>query len=257
MIEVTRRDGVAVLAMRHGRANALDVELCRALGDALDTVAAGGARAVVLTGTGTIFSAGVDLRRVVAGGEAYLTDLLPELRRVLTRIALFELPLVAAVNGHAIAGGFILLSAADWAVMADGGGRVGVTELLVGVPFPAVAMELLRMRAGEAQTRRLVLDGSTFEAGPALARNLVDEVVAPEQLLERAHATAGRLAALGPAFGVTKRQLRVDLEARIGRLAELDGEVDAVWRDPRSLQRMRSYMDALKSPGGPEAGRDG
>ena len=63
----------------------------------------------------------------------------------------------------------ILLAAADWAVMADGPGRTGVTELLVGVPFPAVALELLRLRAGDAQARPLALSGATFGAGEAAA----------------------------------------------------------------------------------------
>lgn len=232
--------------MAHGRANALDVELCRALGEALDDAAAGGARAVVLTGTGSIFSAGVDLHRVIEAGESYLVEFLPELGRVFTRLARFELPLVVAVNGHAIAGGCILVAAADWAVMAGGGGRIGVTELLVGVPFPAVALELLRMRAGAEQARRLVLEGTTLEAEPALARGLVDEVVPPEGLMERSLAVAERLASTGPAFAVTKRQLRADLEAGIARLAGLDGEVEAVWRDPATLRRMRSYMTALR-----------
>ena len=170
MIESTTKDGVAVLAMRHGKANALDTELCQALCGALDDAAAGDAAAVVLTGAGTVFSAGVDLKRVTAGREGYVAAFLPELRRAFTRLATFELPVVAAVNGHAIAGGFILAAAADWAVMAEGPGRAGVTELLVGVPFPAVALELLRLRAGDAQARPLALSGATFGAGEALAR---------------------------------------------------------------------------------------
>ena len=107
---------------------------------------------------------------------------LPELRRAFTRLATFELPVVAAVNGHAIAGGFILFAAADWAIMAEGPGRAGVTELLVGVPFPAVALELLRLRAGDAQARPLAVSGATFGAGEALARGLVDEAVPAAEL---------------------------------------------------------------------------
>src|SRR5579864_2549295 len=155
--------------MRHGKANALDTELCQALCGALDDAAADGAAAVVLTGTGPMFSAGVDLKRVTAGREGYVAAFLPELRRAFTRLAAFELPVVAAINGHAIAGGFILVAAADWAVMAKGPGRAGVTELLVGVPFPAVALELLRLRAGDAQARPLALSGATFCAREALA----------------------------------------------------------------------------------------
>jgi len=135
VIESATTDGVAVLAMRHGKANALDTELCQALCHALDDAAAGGAAAVVLTGAGPMFSAGVDLKRVTAGREEYVATFLPELRRAFTRLAAFERPVVAAVNGHAIAGGFILV-AADWAVMAEGPGQAGVTEPLTA-PTPS------------------------------------------------------------------------------------------------------------------------
>ena len=245
MIESTTTDGVAVLAMRHGTVNALDTELCQALCSALDE-AAGGAAAVVLTGAGPVFSAGVDLKRVTAGREEYVAAFLPELRRAFTRLATFELPVVAAVNGHAIAGGFILVAAADWAVMAEGPGRAGVTELLVGVPFPAVALELLRLRAGDAQARPLALSGATVGASQALARGLVDEAVLAADLADRSLAAAQRLAAMGPAFALTKRQLRRRLLARVHDLAVLDAEVDAIWQAPPTLQRIRSFMTSLK-----------
>jgi len=246
VIESTTTDGVAVLAMRHGTVNALDTELCQALCSALDEAAAGGAAAVVLTGAGPVFSAGVDLKRVTAGREGYVAAFLPELRRAFTRLATFELPVVAAVNGHAIAGGFILAAAADWAVMAEGPGRAGVTELLVGVPFPAVALELLRLRAGDAQARPLALSGATFGASQALARGLVDEAVLAADLADRSLAAAQRLAAMGPAFALTKRQLRRRLLARVHDLAVLDAEVDAIWQAPPTLQRIRSFMTSLK-----------
>ena len=222
MIESTTSDGVAVLTIRHGKANALDTELCQALCGALDAAAAAGAAAVVLTGAGTVFSAGVDLKRVIAGRDGYVTAFLPELRRAFNCLASFELPVIAAVNGHAIAGGFIVAAAADWAVMAAGPGRVGVTELLVGVPFPAVALELLRLRAGDAQARSLALTGATFGAGEALTRGLVDEVVPAAELAGRSLAEARRLAALGPAFRLTKRQLRQRFLARVADLAVFD-----------------------------------
>jgi enoyl-CoA hydratase len=249
MIDTTYTDGVAVVTMRHGKVNALDIALCQALCEALDH-AADGAQAVVLTGTGTVFSAGVDLHQVIAGREAYLARFLPELRRVFTRLATFELPLVAAVNGHAFAGGYILAAAADWVLMAEGPGRAGVTELLVGVPFPGIALELLRMRTGEAQARPLVTGGATFQAGQALARHLIDEAVAADDLASLSLAAARRLAALGPGFRLTKRQLRLLPLARAQELAVLDADVDAVWQAPATLDRIRSYMASPKPPGG-------
>jgi enoyl-CoA hydratase len=218
VIESTTKDGVAVLAMRHGKANALDTELCQALCGALDDVAAEGAAAVVLTGTGTVFSAGVDLKRVTAEREEYVATFLPELRLAFTR----------------------------WTVMARGPGRAGVTELLVGVPFPAVALELLRLRAGDAQARPLALSGATFGAGEALARGLVDEAVPAAELAGRSLAAAQRLAALGPAFGITKRQLRQRFLARVHDLAVLDAEVDAIWKAPATLERIQCFMTSLK-----------
>jgi hypothetical protein len=92
VIETTYEEGVAVLAMRHGKVNALDTPLCQALCVALDHAAADGAQAVVLTGTGTVFSAGVDLHQVIAGRDEYLASFLPELRKVFTRLATLEPP---------------------------------------------------------------------------------------------------------------------------------------------------------------------
>jgi len=188
----------------------------------------------------------VDLKRVTAEGAEYVAAFLPELRRAFTRLAVFELPVVAAVNGHAIAGGLILAAAADWAVMAEGPGLAGVTELLVGVPFPAVALELLRLRAGEAQARLLALTGATFGAGEALARGLVDEAVPATELADRSLAAAQRLAALGPTFGLTKRQLRQRFLTRVHDLSVFDAEVDAIWKAPATLERIRRFMTSLK-----------
>ena len=249
MIETTYQDGVAVLTMRHGKVNALDTALCQALCGALDQ-AADRAQAVVLTGTGTVFSARVDLHRVLAGQDEYLTGFLPELRRAFTRLATFELPLVAAVNGHAIAGGYILAAAADWILMAEGTGRAGVTELVVGVPFPAIALELLRMRTGDAPARPLITGAATFQAGSALD-------APPDRRSRRRRGPGQPLASHrpaargpGPAFRLTKRQLRLLPLARAQDLAVLDADVDAAWQAPPALDRIQSYVASLKSPPG-------
>ena len=97
------RGSVAVLRMQHGRANALDPELLGAIGQAL--TAAEDAGAVVLTGTGPMFSAGVDLKRLAAGGPGYPAALLPALSDCFARLFFHPRPVLAAVNGHAIAGG--------------------------------------------------------------------------------------------------------------------------------------------------------
>src|SRR4051794_27587744 len=155
MIERTSDDGILTLRLAHGKASALDVELLDALLRELDG-AAEQARALLLTGTGSIFSAGVDLFRLTRDGSDYVRRFLPLLSRCLRALFAFPRPVVAAVNGHAIAGGCILALASDIRLMAEGGGRIGVPELLVGVPFPAAALEIVRFAVPPDKVQSLV-----------------------------------------------------------------------------------------------------
>ena len=142
MIEVTEQDGVALLRMADGKANAMSLDFCEALTARFADVLP--ARAVVVTGTGRIFSAGVDLLRLLDGGVPYIRAFLPALRTMLAAVFSHPRPVVAAINGHAVAGGCVLACAADRRLMARDAGRIGVPELLVGVAFPSVALEIMR-----------------------------------------------------------------------------------------------------------------
>ena len=144
MIELTHRGGIAIVTMVHGKANALDIEFCDALAAQFEALRGSDAKAVVLTGQGRMFSAGVDLIRLSEGGAAYVRRFLPALHRLYDTVFFFPKPVVAAVNGHAIAGGCVLQACADRRIAARDGGRIGVTELLVGVPFPPLAFEIMR-----------------------------------------------------------------------------------------------------------------
>ncbi|RMH23592.1 MAG: enoyl-CoA hydratase/isomerase family protein [Acidobacteria bacterium] len=244
-----RRDdagAVAVLTLDHGKANALDLELFHALDRVLDEVAASDAvRGVVLTGAGSMFSAGVDLFRVLEGGVAYLGEFVPHFPRVLRKLFLLPKPVVAAINGHAIAGGCVLSSACDHAVAADLELRIGVTELLVGVPFPATAFEVFHHRVGGPQARRLILSGETLGPHAARERGLVDEVVPADELLQHATAVAGQLGNLpAKAFAVTKQQLRQRAIDQVeGSLATCEEEVLRLWMAPETHARIRAFLE--------------
>src|SRR5262245_56968480 len=118
MIDTSEREGVRTLRINHGKAGALDLELCEALHAAFRE--ADSARALVLTGTGRIFSAGVDLPRLLADGEPYTRRFLTALDACFRTLFELERPVVAAINGHAIAGGCILACACDARWMAEG-----------------------------------------------------------------------------------------------------------------------------------------
>src|SRR5436305_14216699 len=108
MIDLSHQGDVALLRIQHGKANALDLELCQALTKELEAYRQSAARALVITGAGTMFSAGVDLRRVADEGAPYLRSFLPAMSAAFETLFSVLKPVVAAVNGHAIAGGCIL-----------------------------------------------------------------------------------------------------------------------------------------------------
>ena len=243
MIHLEDRDGIAVLRIEHGKANTLDMELCNAIVTAFDD--ANEARAVVLTGTGTIFSAGVDLFRVLKGGKSYIEAFVPAMCRAFERVFVHSAPVVAAANGHAIAGGCLLVAAADQRLMVDGTARIGIPELQVGVPFPPIALEIMRFATAPQHFQTVVLRADTYRSSDALGLGLLDEVVAPDMLLDRALSTAERLASVPrETFAITKREIRRPALARI-RALELTvaEEVRAQWLEPRTLDGIRGYLD--------------
>jgi enoyl-CoA hydratase len=244
MIEISQHGAVALVTLAHGKANALDVELCEAIAARLQELKASPPKAVVMTGQGRIFSAGVDLLQLSKGGAPYVRRLLPALHRLYNAAFFFEKPLVAAVNGHAIAGGCVLACCADRRIAARDGGRIGVTELLVGVPFPPLAFEVMRFATAPQYFQDGILSGATFQPDVALARGLVDEVVEPAAMLDRAFAAAEQLAALSPpAFVMSKRQIRQPVTERMERDgSRLDATAAEIWAAPATLAAIRDYV---------------
>jgi enoyl-CoA hydratase/carnithine racemase len=243
-IDVVHRDKVAIFHMTHGKANALDVEFCEAIAARLEEFRHSSIQALVLIGQGQIFSAGVDLLRVLDGGPAYVKVLLPTLSNAFEILFGYPKPVVAAINGHAIAGGCVLACAADYRVMAQQAGRIGVPELLVGVPFPTIALEIMRFVAAPQHLQALLYGGATLSPESAADQGLVDAIAEPEKLLEQAVLVAETLAALPPAaFTLTKRQV---LEPVLKRVREdgprFDAAVEELWAAPKTLAAIRDYV---------------
>jgi enoyl-CoA hydratase len=233
---------IKTIRLEHGKANTLDLEFCREIERRLRE--SEDASAVILTGTGSIFSAGVDLVRLTNEGAPYVEQFLPALTSMLRTLFTFPRPVVAAVNGHAIAGGCVIAAACDARLMAAGDGRIGMPELVVGVPFPGMILEICRYAFPQPALQQMIYRGLTMKADEALRRGVVDEVVEAGALESRAMAVAEELAAHDPTnFTLTKRQLRDAAIARADLLArDHDGLVDAQWSRPETHQRIREYL---------------
>ena len=207
-------DGVALLTLdRPDRRNALSIELRDALSDTLDALAADETvRCVVLTGAGSTFSGGFDLGEFSAAAEhhALAQRLWASSDRYHATVLRFPLPLVAAVNGPAIAGGF------DLAVLCDV--RVGATTARFAHPertFGPVVYAPLRELVGGAAARDLCLTGREIDADEAHRLGLLRDVVAPERVVDEALAVAATTAA-------TPRELLMSTKAKILRFAGIE-----------------------------------
>jgi enoyl-CoA hydratase len=222
--------------------NALDLELLQAITAAMLDADRDGA--VVITGAGPAFSAGVDLHWIVAGGPPYIREFLPALSGAFMAIFDHPGPVVAAINGHAIAGGCVIAAACDVRLMSEG--TIGLAELSVGVPFPPAAMEILRHAVGPV-AGRLVLTAELLDAAQAMSIGLVDDIEMPDALLDSALGRARQLARVpADVFGFSKRQLQQPARDRIAARRGDDEAVAAMWSSDRTRQAIAGYLDALR-----------
>lgn len=245
MVNMESHDAIAVLTLDHGKVNLIDVDLLSELIQRLDEVEEAPARAAVLTGAGASFSAGVDLFKIINGGKAYLDKFLPKLTEGLYRLFTFPKPIVAAVNGHAIAGGCLLAWSCDTCLMAQNSGRIGVVELAVGIPFPSLPLEIVRFTVPVHAFQTVVYSGRTYEPEDALKLGLVDEVVEAEKLMEQAFRLARQLATIPPdSFATTKRLMRQPTLDRHERFKQtIDQETARIWASKEILEVIRAYLE--------------
>ncbi len=246
-IEREEHGEVVVLRLAHGPVNALDLELLTELtatvGELADV-----APPMVLTGAGRSFSAGVDLRRIVDEPREYAAEFLVMLVRAFRAVFEYPGPAVAAVNGHAIAGGFVFAAACDHRVLAEGNAKLGLSELAVGVPFPNAAIEIVRHAVGTSAASTLALGAELVDVATALRHGYVHEVVAPDALVETAVARARTRAERGTeAYLLAKRQLQRPVWENIQRFWHTeDAVVTQLWSRSDTIDRIQKFMASIK-----------
>ena len=217
MIQLEMSAGIATLRLNRPPANALDLALITALADKFaELESQPEVRALIVTGAGRFFSAGLDLKAVPAYSRDEQRALANNLNRMVGRLYGLPLPVVAAVNGHSIAGGVIVALSCDYRIGAAGDYKIGLTEARVGVTFPVGPMAVVQGELSHPAARRAVLLARNVGPQEALAQGLLDELQPAEQLLSRATEMAEEMAALPrTAYGRIKRQMRAAALARI------------------------------------------
>lgn len=244
MIEIEDRDGIRILRMNHGKANAFDVEFAACMTKEISAAHHDDdVDAVVLTGSGKIFSAGVDLLRLLDEGPSYISEFVPIIDRVFAEWAAFPKPMVAAINGHAIAGGGVLACVADYRIAGESAGTIGVPELVVGVPFPPAAFELVRQTVDSQRFRDLVWRGAIVSGEDRVSSGFVDRLVADDQVLEASIEVARELRAIPKStFIRTKADWRAPV-TQAAQNTQRQGAALSAWRSAKTLESIRAYVE--------------
>jgi enoyl-CoA hydratase len=244
-MNIERSGEVAVLGMNAGKANAISGTFLEQLGAQLDAL--GDARALVITGYQSFFSGGLDLPALLSLGRAQMSAFIDAFGASMLRIFELPLPVVAAVNGHAVAGGCVLAMQADQRLMADGNARIGLNEVTLGIGLPTIVVETLRCQLPPPSLRPIALEGRMLLPREALQLGLVDEVVAPAELAQRAIARARELGSLPRgAYAQIKASLRrtASEAARKDTGAETAAWV-TTWFSEGGQERIRAAVEKL------------
>jgi enoyl-CoA hydratase len=220
-----------VLRVDRPPANALDLPLLERMLAALEDLTASEPGAVLLTGTGSFFSAGLDLKVVPGLDDAGKRDMVAGINRMFEALYAFPRPVVCAVNGHAVAGGMILALCGDLRV-GSSEASYGLTEVKVGIPYPACAIEIVRAELAPGAARRLTLNAGLVQPPVALELGALDELRAPGEVEPRARELAADLATLpAGAYAVTKEALRGGALERMRRAMQETDPVVRFWQE--------------------------
>lgn len=234
MLDAISHGPILELSMNRPPANALSSEMIAAVKAGVSEATAGESRAVVISGQPGMFSAGLDVPSLLQLDRDGILAAWSDFFDLLETIARSPVPVVAAITGHAPAGGAVISLFCDYRVMAEGPFKIGLNETEVGVTLPPLLFKALARQVGSSQAERLAVAGMLITGDEAHRLGLVDELVELEEVVPRSLARCERLLAMPPATMAGTRQIaREDLVGLFDQLTEatLYGVVDNWFTD--------------------------
>lgn len=245
--QIIRKDlgeGLVEVVLNRAPVNALTSSFLMDFASTLEDLAADQiVRAVVLSSAFNVYSAGLDLREAQAfdrGAENAIVDGLNI--GFLTQFS-FPKPVVAAITGSAIAGGFFFVLAADWRVSGSNA-KFGLAEVRVGADFPVGPLEIARATLDPNSLRRLMLTGQPISAIDAAAAGIVDHLCDVTEVRDAAIAKARELAEIpGATYARVKAQMRAPAISVIkAGMERLETDPDRKWFGPETKGAMRKML---------------
>ncbi len=241
-VEVEQRDRIATVVLERGKVNALNPDVVDELSETFRALQGDtSADAVVLTGRGKFFSFGFDIPEFLSYTRERFTDYLTRFTTLYRDLFIYPKPLVVALNGHTIAGGCMIALSSDKTIVAEGSAKIALNEIGFGSSVFAGSTEMLQFRTG-SRASDILYSGTMYSTTQAQAIGLVDEVVAPAALLDRARDIAAEMASKRPAaFASIKHLLRQPVaDAMAAREAASIQEFVDIWYSEPTWSNLRS-----------------
>lgn len=184
-IEIEFNDAVAVVRFNRPKANAINMDMVTHVREAFMKLSESeSVDGVILTSTGSIFCAGLDVVELYDYDENEMIQFWESFGRMLAELVAFPKPLIAAINGHAPAGGCVFALCCDHRIMAFGKGTIGLNEVSVGVVVPEPIVELARFAVGNHKASHMLYEGLLLNAADAQKFGLIDETCKEEELMQ-------------------------------------------------------------------------
>lgn len=243
---------IRTITLNRGRSNPMNGQLVRDLRDVFTLVSSDPEiKGLILTGQPNFFSVGLDVVELYDYDEARFLNFWHELSEMILAMVRCPKPVVAAVTGHAPAGGCVLALCCDYRIMARGKYTIGLNELPVGIVIPPMIYELYRFVLGENGAYKNLIEGRLMNAEEALAHNLIDEAVLSEYVLERSIAKMQDYQRINQnAWQASKRLLRRELLQRLeSQLEDFEANFKPVidhWWQPESRHQLQQMIQRLK-----------
>jgi enoyl-CoA hydratase/carnithine racemase len=249
MLESIRHDDILELRLARPPVNALNPALIAQLRDAVLAAPAQGARAIVLSGSPGLFSAGLDVPTLLGCDRDAMLAFWRDFNGLVGALGRCPVPTAAAITGHSPAGGAVLSLFCDYRVMAEGPFRIGLNEVQVGLFVPDSIQFALKRLVGAHRAERLMVAGAMIDAAEALRVGMVDELVPIADVVPHALAFCRGLTALPPlAMAATRRIARADLHAVLDEAerAPVDDFIDS-WFGDETQRTLQGLVAKLKA----------
>ena len=244
---ITEHGGIVDIQMNRPPVNALNLEIVEGLHQAIDQHTSSGAKALMLSGREGIYSAGLDVKKLLEMNADEITVFFKSFWGLMAKISKSPIPIAAAITGHSPAGGAVLANFCDYRVGANGSFKIGMNEVFVGLEVPRVIYKGFARHVGEKHATNLMVHGELMDFDFAHEIGFIDELVEPDQVKMRTLDWLKNLTQLPP---LAMNRTRLNAKSEINNLfdeqliAMSEGYAEG-WFDDEVQSRMKYIAENL------------